>query len=324
MSTRHLPYSTDNATIGSLPGSETVIAPARSIPVARQNRLPQLAMLNLLTFPLQRFLPLALLVAVFAMVAAPMPASALDTVNSLLDSEPPTGKVVINRGATTATSTIVSVGVPATDSGSGLKEVRLSNSSATSGGLLRYYRTYSYTSTISWNLIEAATGGTATSGTKSVYAQWKDKAGNWSTVQRDSISLQLVSEEAQFLKLINAYRTNLKLPALKISPRLTKAARWMSADMGAKRYFSHTDSLGRTSRQRMTAFGYTYNTYTGENIAAGYSTAQSVFQAWVNSPGHLKNIKNPNYRAIGIGRVYTTGSPYGWYWTTDFGGYVDQ
>ena len=28
-----------------------------------------------------------------------------------------------------------------------------------------------------------------------------------------------------------------------------------------------------------------------------------------------------NYTAIGIGRAYTAGSPYGWYWTTDFGGY---
>jgi hypothetical protein len=27
---------------------------------------------------------------------------------------------------------------------------------------------------------------------------------------------------------------------------------------------------------------------------------------------------------ISIGRVYNSGSTYRWYWTTDFGGYVDQ
>src|SRR3970040_1534619 len=29
---------------------------------------------------------------------------------------------------------------------------------------------------------------------------------------------------------------------------------------------------------------------------------------------------NANFKVIGIGRVYTGGSTYGWYWTTDFGG----
>lgn len=94
--------------------------------------------------------------------------------------------------------------------------------------------------------------------------------------------------------------------------------------MGAKRYFSHTDSLGRSSSKRMAAFGYTYNTYKGENLAAGHSTADGVFKAWLASTSHKKNLDNPNYRAIRIGRVYTKGSPYSWYWTTDFGGYVDR
>jgi hypothetical protein len=31
-----------------------------------------------------------------------------------------------------------------------------------------------------------------------------------------------------------------------------------------------------------------------------------------------------NFRVIGIGRAYNGNSSYGWYWTTDFGGYVDQ
>ncbi len=281
-------------------------------------------MQNLLTSLLKRLLPTALLLAVLGIAIAPAPAQGSDLVGSLLDSEPPTGTVRINKGATSTTSRTVSVAVPATDNGSGLKVVRPSNSSATSSGLLKYYRTYSYTSTVSWNLTDTVAGGTATGGTKTVYAQWQDKAGNWSTIQKDSISLQLVSEEARFLTLINNYRTNRSLSALKISPKLTTAARWMSADMGANRYFSHTDSKGRTSSQRMVAFGYTYNTYKGENIAAGYSTADAVFKAWLNSPTHLKVIQNPNYRAIGIGRVYTSGSPYGWYWTTDFGGYVDS
>jgi chitodextrinase len=33
---------------------------------------------------------------------------------------------------------------------------------------------------------------------------------------------------------------------------------------------------------------------------------------------------NPAFAAIGIGRSYGTSSAYGWYWVTDFGGYVDS
>jgi uncharacterized protein YkwD len=29
-----------------------------------------------------------------------------------------------------------------------------------------------------------------------------------------------------------------------------------------------------------------------------------------------------NYRVMGLARVFTQGSPYGWYWTNDFGGYI--
>ncbi len=93
--------------------------------------------------------------------------------------------------------------------------------------------------------------------------------------------------------------------------------------MGANGYFSHTDSLGRSPFTRMTAFSYTYSTSKAENIAAGNSTAEGVFTQWINSDGHRKNIENSNYRAIGIGRVYTSGSRYSWYWTTKFGGTAD-
>lgn len=42
------------------------------------------------------------------------------------------------------------------------------------------------------------------------------------------------------------------------------------------------------------------------------------------SSGHNQNMLNPNYRVIGIARAYDAASSYGWYWTTDFGGTVDE
>ncbi len=134
----------------------------------------------------------------------------------------------------------------------------------------------------------------------------------------------LDSEEQAFLVLINNYRQQNGLVALQASTSLNTASDWMSNDMAQKNYFSHTDSLGRDPFTRMRSFGYNYNTYMGENIAAGYSDAASTFNQWKNSPGHNQNMLNPNYRVIGIGRVANLSATYRYYWTTDFGGYVDS
>ncbi|HEX2911351.1 MAG TPA: PA14 domain-containing protein [Chloroflexia bacterium] len=130
----------------------------------------------------------------------------------------------------------------------------------------------------------------------------------------------LDAEEASFLNLINQYRAANGKPALTINPNLESSSRWMSQDMASKNYFSHTDSLGRDPFVRMAAFGYNFNTYKGENIAAGYVDAASVMQGWKNSAGHNANMLNGNYHTIGIARAYNANSTYKWYWTTDFGG----
>jgi uncharacterized protein YkwD len=70
----------------------------------------------------------------------------------------------------------------------------------------------------------------------------------------------------------------------------------------------------------MCDFEYCFDTWMGENIAAGYSTASDIFTAWKNSPDHNANMLSSNYVAMGISRVYIAGSPYGWYWANDFGG----
>jgi uncharacterized protein YkwD len=129
---------------------------------------------------------------------------------------------------------------------------------------------------------------------------------------------QLDAEEADFLARINAYRIQNSLPPLTISPGLMRTAKWLSADMAAKGYFSHTDSLGRDLTARLHAFGVTGNTSWGENIAAGNASAAETFQQWQASPDHNENMLRPTFTTIGIGRAQGA-APYHWYWTTDFG-----
>src|SRR5680860_629552 len=137
------------------------------------------------------------------------------------------------------------------------------------------------------------------------------------------------AEEVQFLELINDYRQQNGLNALLLSDTVEDAARKHNLDMGHYGFFDHTSLQsdyfpeGSAPWDRMEAVGYNYNTYTGENIAAGYETASQVFQGWKNSPGHNANMLKPEYKVIGISREYVPGSPYGYYWNTDFGGHVD-
>lgn len=142
-------------------------------------------------------------------------------------------------------------------------------------------------------------------------------------VSAQSQSPTLDGEEQMVLTLINDYRAQNGLGALRVSVALTRAADWMSADMATKNYFNHTDSQGRDPFVRMTAFGYNYAGYRGENIAAGYNDAARTFNLWRNSPGHNAAMLNANFNVIGISRAYGSSSTYKWYWTTDFGSFVD-
>ena len=126
------------------------------------------------------------------------------------------------------------------------------------------------------------------------------------------------AQEQEFLGLINAYRAQNGKPALTVSVNLNRSASWMAQDMAVKHYFSHTDSLGRSVSTRIGDCGG--SAYNGENIAAGTikDTAQEAFDMWRSSSGHNANMLNTSYRQIGIARYYDAGSPYTWYWATDF------
>ena len=55
-----------------------------------------------------------------------------------------------------------------------------------------------------------------------------------------------------------------------------------------------------------------------ENIAYGQTSAQEVFNAWVASEGHYKNMMNPDYKTFGAA-LFTTDSGYRYYWIEEVG-----
>jgi uncharacterized protein YkwD len=90
------------------------------------------------------------------------------------------------------------------------------------------------------------------------------------------------------------------VPLLTMHETLRGVARAHSQDMAANRYFSHTSLDGRSPGDRIGAAGYRTSGW-AENIAFGQTTAQQVFDGWMNSPDHCNNIMAPSLRMTGVG-----------------------
>lgn len=165
------------------------------------------------------------------------------------------------------------------------------------------------------------------------YVQGSPPPSQPSTPSVPNGNATLNAEQWAFVTLINNYRAQNGVGPLQVSAALQRSSQWMSEDMAAKNYFSHTDSLGRSAGARIASFGYTYGTW-GENIAAGSSDAQRAFDQWRTACdpdgsgnctyAHRNAMLSRSFVVLGVGRAYGSSSTYGWYWTTDFGGYVDQ
>jgi uncharacterized protein YkwD len=127
---------------------------------------------------------------------------------------------------------------------------------------------------------------------------------------------------SQVMSLINQHRAGLGEGQLVTSPTLTASAVWKARHMANYNYFSHDDPappVTRTAADRVATCGYSASW--GENIAEGFTSAQSVVDAWLNSAGHKANIENASFVATGIG-VATAGNGVV-YWVQDFGTVAD-
>ena len=134
-------------------------------------------------------------------------------------------------------------------------------------------------------------------------------------------TLSSASAQNDLMTLVNAYRAANGLQGVAPNGALSGAAAWMAGDMAARNYVGHVSSDGRSPTQRMSSFGYPATSmYTGEDLGAGYATANAILAGWQASAAHNAVLLNANYNAIGIGLVYEPSSTYKWYWAADFGG----
>jgi hypothetical protein len=128
--------------------------------------------------------------------------SYIDTI--LLDTTGPTGTISINNGAAFTTSTSVILNLSASDSGVGVSKMRFLNQG------LSWSNWESYNKQKSWSL-------TSKDGTKKVYVQFQDNAGNISVTYNDTIVLDTKAPSGSILIESGAKATNTRSVALNLS-----------------------------------------------------------------------------------------------------------
>ncbi|MCW2926310.1 MAG: hypothetical protein JWM86_278 [Thermoleophilia bacterium] len=121
--------------------------------------------------------------------------------------------------------------------------------------------------------------------------------------------------EQRVLELVNAERAKAGLVALAYDAQLDAAAEGHTARQAAVGVMAH-DGIGDGdpgSRIRATGFTRAW----GENVATGQLSPEQVVAEWMASPGHRRNIMDPDFRRLGVSAGQsTTGRTY---WSQSFG-----
>jgi uncharacterized protein YkwD len=122
----------------------------------------------------------------------------------------------------------------------------------------------------------------------------------------------LASLEERLVELTNRRRAAAGVAPLEADPGLERVARAHALDMLARDYMDHVDPEGRDVGDRVAILHRRFIGGTGENLAEhrGIGVAQLADQAaplavkivdgWMGSPGHRKNILEPDYTHLGL------------------------
>jgi uncharacterized protein YkwD len=114
---------------------------------------------------------------------------------------------------------------------------------------------------------------------------------------------EIESLEQQCLDEVNKVRRARHLLSLHLHQDLLSVARGYSRRMAEQHFFSHEDPEGRTVRERVDQADIKWRII-GENLAysTGYvNPVAASLRGWMESPGHRRNILDPDYTLTAIG-----------------------
>ena len=110
----------------------------------------------------------------------------------------------------------------------------------------------------------------------------------------------LAGQEQAIINYTNQIRNEAGLSELEVDNRLMQSALYKAQDMADKGYFAHTNPDGHRMSYWINGLDYHY-TLAGENLAKGFTSVDSMLQAWVDSPTHYRNLVETEFTDIGVG-----------------------
>lgn len=123
----------------------------------------------------------------------------------------------------------------------------------------------------------------------------KEDINEYKDMQSENTYNDLINE---VYEITNNYRSLVGVSSLTLDSSLVEAASIRAKELSNS--FSHTRPNGSSCFTVLSELGISYGT-AGENIAAGYSSSQSVMEGWRSSSGHYQNIISSKFKKIGIG-----------------------
>lgn len=133
----------------------------------------------------------------------------------------------------------------------------------------------------------------------------KEDINEYKNIQSENTYTDLINE---VYEITNNYRSLVGVSSLILDSSLVEAASIRAKELSDS--FSHTRPNGSSCFTVLSELGISYGT-AGENIAAGYSSSQSVMEGWRSSSGHYQNIISSKFKKIGIG-VNIVNNQYYW------------
>ncbi len=112
---------------------------------------------------------------------------------------------------------------------------------------------------------------------------------------------------------LNAYRAQYGLKPVTLNASLISASEVHAKDLAAHGIASHTGTDGSSHSDRIQRKGYDFS-IAAENVATGQKSWEKVFKAWQESPGHNKNLLQPDVTDFGIALVFEPTTTYTTYW----------
>lgn len=150
--------------------------------------------------------------------------------------------------------------------------------------------------TVDWNNITK---------TVNIVAQGSSSNNGNNNGNNSNSAPEISAMEKELLNLLNQDRGQKGLNKYLTDSNLARMAKAHSMDMAENGFFSHISPTYGSAKERAQIYGVSN---VGENIAYGYPSAQSAFDAFMNSPSHRANMLSGSYTHAGIGIYKKSGT----------------